>query len=156
MKEQFINGIDCFTGKFVPPKILPANYPELSGSKYGWFNFDRFRMLYLTLFGLVVLNILFLLWKKNIVAAFIAILAFFMAIICLIYFDGYHNYYFESAAQSMRQKYHGATIDINFHWLSNPLFWLIFVATLAMNWIAVFKNLVKKRNLRSGAHLLDN
>lgn len=158
MYEQNVNGIDCITGRFNPPTVLPVNYKGLADEKYGMFDFNTFRKLYWCLLGLISLNIILLFWKRKLLAAITFTLAFIMAMICLIYFDGYHNYYFESAAEAMREKYNSVTIDINFHWLNNPFFWLIFVITLAINWIPVLRNIFKnlKRKRRSAISILDN
>lgn len=151
LNVQKIKGYDCFTGKFIPPKVLPANYGPGPDQELGIFNFERFRALYLSLIGLVSLNALFLLFRKRIFAAIFLSLGFLAAIVSLIYFDGYHNYYFDSADERFGGK-GSLTVDINFGWLSSIYFWLLFVVMLFLNWVTLFAPKKKKWN----PNLLDN
>lgn len=145
---QVIKGYDTFTGKFNPPVRLPESF-ETVDPKYGLFNFDRFRYMYMGLIGFVALNALFLVFRKRILAVIFLSLGFLTAIACLTYFDGFHNYYAEAVGERF---YVSKTSDTDFGWLSNLFFWLLFVITLFFNWATAFDARKKKSN----TGLLDN
>ena len=149
LNVQVIKGYDCFTGKFTPPKKLPANFDPGSGSKYGLFNFGVFSKMYLVLVGLAFLNLFFLLMRKPIIASISLSFAFLTAMACLIYFDGFHNYYADSVGERFLFS---KTSDTDFGLLSSFGFWLLFVLLLLFNWTASFTSRKKKLN----HNLLDN
>jgi len=149
LNRQTIYAIDCFTGRFNPPVILNPEKSDYFADKYGLFNFDRFRYMYLGLVGAVLITTICMLFRKRWLSVFFSTISFLTAIVALIYFDGYHNYYFDSAAEKFEQ---GVTMDIDFNWLSNVLFWLLMATLLFYNWISIFQS---RRKIPNNM-LLDN
>lgn len=153
LHQQIIYGFDCFTGKFDPP--VKIAYPADEQSNYG-FDFDRFRFMYMGLIGLLIFHVSFLFLNKKIPATLFATLAFLAGIVCAIYLDAYHNYYWE--AGDVRFPDTSKTFDINLGWLQHIGFWLLFTIILFLQWAPLITYFSDKRNnrRRSEEQLLDN
>lgn len=146
---QKINGIDCFTGRFEPPR-------HLAKTESDYWNFDMFRLLFLGTILWLVLNVFLFYKKKQGWAAIVALLAFVNCVVCAIYFDGFHNYY-ASAADSFHQKgIASLTFNIEYYWLlSNLLFWVLFGVFLLLQILQfVLKRIDSK--VKKDSTLLDS
>lgn len=149
LHQQSIYGIDCFTGRFEPPRYLSKTH------EYYW-SFDTFRMLFLSTIVWLILDIILLLRKKQGWALVVALLAFVNCAGCAIYFDGFHNYYAEAASKFHWTGVSGITFNVQYYWLlSTLLLWVIFGTFVLLHIIQVIK--ARKNTGTNKAHqLLDS
>lgn len=149
LHQQSIYGIDCFTGRFEPPR-------HLSKTEENYWSFETFRLLFLMTIVWLVLDIILLLRKKQRLAVFVALLAFINCVICAIYFDGFHNYYATAAGQFHWVGVSSFTFHVEYYWLlSGLLFWVI-IGTFVLLQIINVLNGIKNSSKKNTHQLLDN
>lgn len=149
LHTQSIYGIDCFTGRFEPPL-------HLSKSNGYYWSFETFRAFFLLTIVWLVMDLYFLYRRKYSGAFVMAILAFISCIVCAIYFDGFHNYYAGGMERFHWSGVNSITRSVEYYWLlSNPLFWVLFMGTLALHLVPQFKKFSEKKSMKRD-NLLDN